>query len=104
VNELRLLKILKNTLATCIVSNSMKMIASCTDSSSSASGSSTFDSGDEGLDSISTLYNNILSQCYFAERHHERAKSSRMVDDILRMNPNRIKIRFRLLPTTFDII
>ena len=48
---------LENTLAACIVSNSMGMIASCTDSSSSASSSATFDSGDEGLDSVSTFYN-----------------------------------------------
>ena len=53
---------LENTLAANIVSNSMEMIASYTHSSSSEKNSCYFDSGDEGLDSVSTLYSYILSQ------------------------------------------
>ena len=53
---------LENTLATNIVSNSMEMIASYTDSTSSEKNSCSFDSGDEGLDNVSTLYSYILSQ------------------------------------------
>ena len=49
-------------LATCIVSNSTEMIASFANSSRSSSTSSTLDGGDEGLDSVCTLYNCILSQ------------------------------------------
>ena len=48
---------LENTLVACIVSNSMEMITSYTDSSSNENNSNSFDSGDEGLDSVSTFYN-----------------------------------------------
>ena len=95
---------LENTLATHIVSNSMGMVASYTNLSSSASSSSTFNSGDEGLDNVSTLYNYILSQRYFAERHHVRVDSSRMANEKLRMNHNRFRARFRMSPTSFDRI
>jgi hypothetical protein len=95
---------LENTLAIRIVTNSMEMIALCTNSLSSASSSSIFDSGNEVLDNVSTLYNCILSQRYFAERHHERVASSRMANDILHMNPNRFKARLRMSPIAFDRI
>ena len=95
---------LENTFAARIVFNTMKMIASRIDSWSSASSSSTFDSGHEGLDNVSTLYNCILSQRYFVEKHHERVDSSRMANDILRINTNGFKARFGMSPTTFDKI
>jgi hypothetical protein len=52
---------LENTLATRIVSNFMKMIASYIDSSSHENNSSSFESGDESLDNVSTFYCCILS-------------------------------------------
>ena len=95
---------LENTLVARIMSESMEMIASYTDSSSSDNNSSSFESGDESLDSLSTLYSCVLSQRYFAERHHERVDSSRMASDILRMNPTRFKAIFRMSPSAFDRI
>ena len=89
---------LQNTLAARAISKSMQMTGSDTDSSSSENISSSFDSSDEGLDNVSTLYNCLLSQRYFAERHHERVDPSRLANDILRMNPNRFKARFRMSP------
>ena len=99
-----MLEELEKTLATRIVSTSMEMIASYTDSPSSRNNSSSFDSGDEDLDSVSTLYKCILSQCYFAGRHHEKVDISRMDNDILRMNPNRFKTIIMMSSSTFDII
>ena len=94
----------ENTLAACIMSKSMEMIASCINSSSSVNNSSSFESGDESFDNLSTLYSCILSQRYFAKRHHERVDSSRMASDILRMNLNRFKEKFRMSPYAFERI
>ena len=63
-----------------------------------------FDGDDEGLDNVFTFYNCILSQCYFTERHHENVDSTCIANDILRLNPNRFKAKFRMLPTDFDRI
>ena len=95
---------LQNTLAARTISKSMHMIGSDLDSTSSENKSSSSESSDEGLDSVSTLYNCVLSQRYFAERHHERVDSSRLASDILRMNPNRFKARFRMSPSAFERI
>ena len=95
---------LENTLAARTISNSMQIIASYIDSSSSGNISSSSDSGDEGLDNVSTLYSWILSQRYFVERHHERVESSPMANVIFRMNPNRFKARFRMSPSAFERI
>ncbi len=53
---------LQNTLAARTISKSMHMIGSDLDSTSSENKSSSSESSDEGLDSVSTLYNCVLSQ------------------------------------------
>ena len=76
--------------------SSIDRILSSIDSNEYTSIDSLYASDDEFLvDSESTIYNAILSQCYFSERHPDRVNSSLMANDILHINAARFKSRFR---------
>ena len=93
---------LENRLAARIVSSSMEMLFSSSNSDGMTTDSNVYDSDDDFLmDGIFTTYNCLKSQRYFVERHHERPNSSRMVNDLLRMNPTRFKARFWMSPMAF---
>ena len=96
---------LENRLAARIVSSSMEMLFSSSDSNVVSNDSNLYDTDDDLLiDGVFNVYNWLKSQRYFVERHHERTKSSRMVNDLLRMNPTRFKARFWMSPQAFHRI
>ena len=96
---------LENRLAARIVSSSMEMLFSSSDSDAVSTNSNLYDTDEHLLmDGVFNVYNWLKSQRYFVERHHKRPNSSRMVNDLLCMNPTRFKARFWMSPQAFHRI
>ena len=96
---------LENRLVVRVISNSMEMVGSFTNSDEGSNSSPIYDSDEDLLmDGVSTIYNSIMSHRYFSKRNHGKVNSSCMANDLLHINSLRFKARFMMSPEAFTRI